>query len=401
MKRVLGVVTLLAVMYFLLYLSDPANAFKWGNLKDVLNQQTFFGVLTLGVGLVIITGGIDLSIGSVVGLGAIGFGVLMRDGVHPYVAAIIVLAGGVVIGLIHGLLISRLKLQSFLVTLCGLFVYRGLARMLSPGRPVGLQQVRATHPESADALDTLRQVLTGKSLDGEFGFPMQVVVLLVLAFIIAVVLHGSVYGRYWYAIGRNEQAARYAGINTNRLRLGVYIICSTLAALGGILTTLDYGSATPETTGETWELYAITGAVLGGCSLRGGEGTVIGMVLGAAVLPLLKNLISFVGTIPFVANYIPKIDPVIPVLIGLTLLLGTIVDEFFRRRAAPRKSGLTTKAQMSHQVYPGGSACHQDKPGGSSVYPGGLSVPLWRTIICLSSSPSAAGIRSLLPPRPS
>jgi ribose transport system permease protein len=337
MKRVLGVVTLLALMYLLLFLSDPANAFKWGNLKDVLNQQTFFGVLTLGVGVVIITGGIDLSIGSVVGLGAVGFGVLMRDGVHPYLAVLIVLGGGVIVGLVHGLLISRLKLQSFLVTLCGLFVYRGLARMLSPGRPVGLQQVRATHPDSASALDTLRQALTGKSLDGEFGFPMQVVVLLVLALLIGIILHGSVYGRYWYAIGRNEQAARYAGINTSRQRLWVYVICSTFAVLGGILTTLDYGSATPETTGETWELYAITGAVLGGCSLRGGEGTVIGMVLGAAVLPLLRNLISFVGSIGFVAQYIPKIDPVIPVLIGLTLLLGTIADEFFRRRSGPRQ----------------------------------------------------------------
>jgi ribose transport system permease protein len=165
---------------------------------------------------------------------------------------------------------------------------------------------------------------------------MLVVVLGVLLVLVGIILHFSVYGRYCYAIGHNEQAARYAGINTNRQRLWVYMLCSTLAAFGGILTLLDYGNGTPESTGETWELYAITGAVLGGCTLRGGEGTVIGMALGAAVLPLLRNLINFVGAVPAVQKIIPKIDSVVPVFIGLALLSGTIVDEFFRRRSVKR-----------------------------------------------------------------
>lgn len=333
MNRIIGVVLLLAAMYGLLYWSDPTHAFKWSNLKDVLSQQAFFGVITIGVGVLILTGGIDLSIGSVVGFSAILFGVLMRNGVSPYAAAAVVVACGVVIGVINAGLITGLKLQPFLVTLCGLFVYRGAARMLSPGRPVGLQQVLAANPEARGQLETLRSLLIGKDLTGELGFPMQVVVLLVVAAVVGVVVHASVYGRYWYAIGHNEQAARYAGINPSRHKFAVYTLCSALAALGGVLTLLDYSSATPETAGETWELYAITGAVLGGCSLRGGEGTVWGMVLGAAVLPLLKNLISFVGTVPWVLENIKSVDPVIPALIGLTLLLGTIVDEFFRRRA--------------------------------------------------------------------
>jgi ribose transport system permease protein len=336
MKRVLGVVLLLASMYGLLYWSNPVS-FEPGNLKVVLNQQAFFGVLTIGVGLVIITGGIDLSIGSVVGLGAVGFAVMMRSGVHPYLAVGGVLLGGAIIGIIHGLLITKLKLQSFLVTLCGLFVYRGLARLLSPEETVGLRRVTEAQPDFVGPLGTLRESLIGKNLAGEFEFPMQVVVVLALAVIVGLVLHASVAGRYWFAMGRNDLAARYAGINTDRQRIWVYAICSTLAALGGVLSILDYGSANPPGWGETWELYAITGAVLGGCSLRGGEGTVVGMVLGAAVLPLLKNLISFVGEVPWVKAYIPKIDPVIPVLVGLTLLLGTIIDEFFRRRAGPRR----------------------------------------------------------------
>src|SRR5690242_13029777 len=108
MNRILGVLSLLVVMYGLLFTSNPQNAFTWSNLKDVLSQQAFFGVLTLGVGVVIITGGIDLSIGSVVGLSAILFGVLMRNGVSPVVAAAAVLACGVVIGLIHAALITGL-----------------------------------------------------------------------------------------------------------------------------------------------------------------------------------------------------------------------------------------------------------------------------------------------------
>ena len=332
MQRILGVVSLLVTMYVLLFIADFDNASKWSNLKNVLNQQAFFGVLTIGVGVVIITGGIDLSIGSVVGVSAIGFGVLMKGGMAPLAAMLVVLCGGVVIGLINGLLITRLKLQSFLVTLCGLFVYRGIARAISPGQPVGLREVARLHPETADQLDALRRLFVGKNIEGVFGFPMQAIILLVLAILAGLVLHSSVYGRYWYAIGYNEQAARYAGINTDRQRIWVYLLCSFLASFGGILALFDYSTATPETMGETWELYAITGAVLGGCSLRGGEGTVAGMVLGAAVLPLLKNLISFVGTVPIVAKYVKDIDKITPALIGLTLLFGTIVDEFFRRR---------------------------------------------------------------------
>jgi ribose transport system permease protein len=345
MNRILGVVSLLVVMYTLLFASDFQNATRWSNLKDVLGQQAFFGVLTLGVGVLIITGGIDLSIGSVVGLSAILFGVLMEEGVPPYVAAVAVLACGVVIGLIHAALVTGLKLQPFLVTLCGLFVYRGAARMIASEKTVGLQTALTAvsdqgTPESYELFKTqlefLRKLLVGKTLDGELGFPMQAVVLLVLAVIVGVLVHYSVYGRYWFAIGHNEQAARYAGVPTNRQKFGVYVLCSTLASLGGVLVLLDYSSASPASAGETWELYAITGAVLGGCSLRGGEGTVPGMVLGAAVLPLLRNLISFVGNIPWVLERV-KIDPVIPALVGLTLLFGTIADEFFRRRSKVRR----------------------------------------------------------------
>ncbi|OWK34571.1 ABC transporter permease [Fimbriiglobus ruber] len=323
MNRIVGVVILLVVLYAALFASDP-NASSTGNLIDVANRQGFYAVLTFGVGLLIVTGGIDLSLGSVVGLTAVLFGVLMQRGNHPYLATALALGSGVAIGLINGLLVTTLRLQPFLVTLCGLFVYRGVARQLTSS-PVGLQKVINQHPDFVGPIGTLRNVFVGKDADGALSFPLLVVVAVVLAAVIGLFLHKSVYGRYWYAIGYNESAAKFAGINVNGQRLIVYILCSTLAAFGGVLLLLDYGTAAPESAGESLELYAITGAVLGGCSLRGGEGTAIGILLGAAVLPLLRNLVLFLGIR----------DAIVPSVIGLTLLSGVLADEFFRRGYGP------------------------------------------------------------------
>ena len=325
MVRIAGVLALVVFLYVGLYFADP-GAFRPSNLIDVTNRQGFFGVITLGVAVLIITGAIDLSIGSVVGLSAVTFGLLMGNGMNPIVAAGAVLAGGAVIGLAHGLLVTRLKLQAFLVTLCGLFIYRGLARYLVD-RPVGLVTIQRDQPSTAGPIQFLRSVLIGKDENSVLNYPAQMFVLLALAAVVGVVLHKSVVGRYWYAIGSNESAARYSGLATERYRLAGFVLCSFLASLGGILMLLDVGTADPSTAGEMWELYAITGAVLGGCSLKGGEGTAIGIVLGAMVLPLLRNLVSFLG--------IP--DPVIPVVIGVALLLGTIADELVRRTSAVRK----------------------------------------------------------------
>jgi ribose transport system permease protein len=322
--RILGVLGLLVALYATLFASDPA-AGNTDNLISVANLQGRFGIITLGAALVIITGGIDLSIGSVVGCATILFGVLVGDGMHPFLAVPLVIAFGALIGLTNGLLITRLKLQPFLVTLCGMFLFRGLARLI--GEHTGGTVSRATalqkHPEFRESLDTLRHILIGKDSTGELIFPAQFILLLILAAAVGFFLHRTAYGRYWYAIGHNELAAKYAGVNVNRHRLVVYVVCSALAGLVGVLLFLDSSTVTSNSAGETWELYAILGAVLGGCSLRGGEGTAIGMVLGAMVLPVLQNLVTFRGV---------KND-VIPAVIGLTLLLGTIVDELIRRRS--------------------------------------------------------------------
>ncbi len=335
MMRILGVLGLLIALYGGLvgtYVQnapgfEPASRTQeriQGNLIDVASIQGRYGVITLGAALVIITGGIDLSIGAVVGCAAVLFGVLTQNGVHPFAALPLVVLAGAGVGLGNGLLITRLKLQPFLVTLCGMFVYRGAARLLAGS--VSRTATVEAQPEFAASLQTIRYVLIGKDASGELLFPAQFILLLGLAAVIGFFLHRTAYGRYWYAIGHNELAAKYAGVSVDRQRVWVYVVCSALAALAGVLLFLDMPSIQADSGGQYLELYAILGAVLGGCSLRGGEGTAIGMVLGAMVLPVLENLVNIRGL---------KSD-LIPAVIGLTLLAGTILDEFIRRRSRAR-----------------------------------------------------------------
>jgi ribose transport system permease protein len=319
MTRLLGILLMVSLLYGGLMLSDE-TARSPGNQQTIANRLGFYGVLTVGVGVLIVSGGIDLSIGSVVGLGAVCFALLLEKQVPPWLAVAIVLLGSAFLGLIHGLLVTQLGLQPFLVTLCGLFIYRGLARW-STNVSVGLD-IRGAPPEFKASIERTRQFFVGT----HFGVPDQLLLLIGVSILLGLFLHGTRYGRYLFAIGANEDAARYAGIPTKRYKVLAYAICSTLAGLGSVLYLFDNRTANATSAGSWLELYAITGAVLGGCSLRGGEGTVPGMFLGAAVLPLLRQLCSF-GDIRDELEY---------AVIGVALLLGTIADELLKGRAARR-----------------------------------------------------------------
>jgi ribose transport system permease protein len=315
MTRLLGVLLMVVALYAVLMGSFPAA--RSLDTHQTLEQRLgFYGVLTLGVGVVIITGGIDLSIGSLVGLSAVVYGLLLQKAWAPGPALLAVVLGAAGIGLIHGLLITWLRLQPFLVTLCGLFMYRGLARWLSSGA------VRL--PTDRPEVSWLRSFLVS---DVTLGVPHALWLLLAVAVVLAVVLHGSIYGRYWYAIGYNEQAARYAGVATDRCKAAAYVICSALAGLGGVLLLLLYRNATPSSAGLLLELYAITGAVLGGCSLRGGEGTVPGMLLGTAVLPILQEICT---RSPYIGSDLEY------TVIGGALLLATVANELVARLSRAR-----------------------------------------------------------------
>ena len=313
MKKLCGLALFLLLLYLLLLASDPGarSAYNHFNLGKRIG---LYGVISLGAGCLIITGGIDLSIGSVVGLCSTVMAMLLiKQQWHPIAAVAAVLGLGAAIGLAHGLLVTRLKVQAFVVTLCGLFIYRGIARWLSGDKVQGL----------ANEVPELKYWLYKKVV---LGLPMSLVIFLILAAIATVFLHFSVYGRYFSAIGSNEQAARYAGIATDRYKVLAYVICSTLAAFFSIVFLMEQNSAQPSSTGNFFELYAIAGAVLGGCSLRGGEGTVLGIMIGTAILWILPNFTNMWG----VSSQLEY------TVIGSALLVGALLDEFLRRRGGSK-----------------------------------------------------------------
>lgn len=239
------------------------------------------------------------------------------------VAILVVLVVAMALGLTHGLLITRLRLQPFVVTLCGLLIYRGVSRWLTNDNPAGfgeLQQVLG--PVASGRVGLLYR---GDSL--VFGIPIPFFLLIGLATLATIFLTRTIWGRYLLALGRNEEAARFSGINTSRIILLAYIICAVMAAIGGMLFALEFNSISPSSFGNSFELYAIAAAVLGGCSLRGGEGSIPGVVIGTAVMQVLNNLITLLR-IPQSLEY---------TIIGAVILIGVLGDEMVRRAAARRR----------------------------------------------------------------
>ncbi|MEE3365099.1 MAG: hypothetical protein VX304_05595, partial [Planctomycetota bacterium] len=187
-----------------------------------------------------------------------------------------------------------------------------------------LATIRAARPGQWTGL----RVVVLERVEPEIGLPAPLVILLIVGVLASVFLNHTIYGRYLLAMGNNEEAARYSGINTQRMTILAYVICAGLAGLGGVLFVLDINSAQPVDFGNFYELYAIAAAVLGGCSLRGGEGTILGVVIGAALMRVLKNMITLVDWMPTYIEY---------AIIGAVILAGVIVDELVKRAAARRR----------------------------------------------------------------
>ena len=415
MKKNLGIFGLLVAIVVVAAFKNP-NFLTYGNIYNNLRWIGLFGIMSIGVAFVIITGGIDLSIGSVIGFVgcllpiwlAVSFGSfrsepntfrvlaieqaesespklrLDEEGNHvspgdrlslpaetvnaerPQVriAAVEVTDGGTVItldgalpdgalavddrvghqipvgwkvtgwvllvllfsaglGLIHGLLITKLGLQPFIVTLCGLMIYRGLAREVAEDQTEGF----------GERFGDLLQLAKGEV----FGLPMPFVILIVIAVLAGVFLNYTIWGRYLLALGKNETAARLSGINTDRMIILAYVLCSLLAGIAGILFAFDLKSIQPSNHGNFYELYAIAAAVLGACSLRGGEGSIIGVVIATAIIRVLFNVIGLEGN---------KSRMELTV-IGTVVLIGVIVDELVKRFAAQyraRRQAASAKA---------------------------------------------------------
>ncbi|MBM3844795.1 MAG: ABC transporter permease, partial [Verrucomicrobia bacterium] len=274
--------------------------------------------------------GIDLSIGSVVCLVGVGLPLLLTQYSLPLPIALCAVAlGALTIGAAHGLLITRLRIQPFVVTLCGLLIYRGIARGITRDQTMGF----------GNGFKELRWMATAKIpvpfTDG-FGIPFPCMILLLVAVAAAVFLNQTVWGRHLMALGRNEDAARYSGIQTGRLIILAYVISAAMAALGGMLFVLDVNSAQPADFGNFYELYAIAAAVLGGCSLRGGQGMITGVILGTALMQVLRTMITLVDALPKTIEF---------AIIGAVILGGVVTDEVVKRWAANRKAARQLETQ--------------------------------------------------------
>jgi ribose transport system permease protein len=319
-KKDLGLLILILVVGAVVALINPLFL-SAVNLGNTANLVGLFGIFAIGQAFVIITGGIELSVGSVIAL----LGVLFVDFMVTFemawpLALLLMLAIGMVIGLAHGLLITRLHLQPFIATLCGLLIYRGAARFYTADATAGFG--------FGVSFPTLEWLCTGRF----HGVPHSFIALMIVAAVMWVVLHRSVFGRYLYAVGKNEEAARYSGIPTGRVIVVAYVICGLLTAISAIFFAMYTRSISPSSHGNFYELYAIAAAVLGGFSLRGGEGSIIGVVLGAVLLQILQNLVNLLG-IPSSLNF---------AVMGSVILVGVLADQQFaelrKKRAAARRA---------------------------------------------------------------
>ena len=312
MKKELGTFILLVVLCIVVAILNPVFL-SATNLQNMARLIGAYGIFSLGLGIVIITGGIDLSVGSVFALLGVVLSIMLTEWMWPAaLAVVLIIAIAMALGTIHGLLITKMRIQPFIVTLCGLLFYRGLARFIANDETKGFG--------SAQGFDWLRSLATGDV----FGVPTPFVLLIVISVIMWVVLHRSVYGRYLFAVGRNETASRYSGINSGIIIASAYIILGLLAGIAAIVFAFYTNSVSPSSHGNFFELYGIAAAVLGGCSLRGGEGSIIGILIGAALLQVLQNLVNLLG-IPSSLNF---------AVMGAVILIGVIADQVLQRRSA-------------------------------------------------------------------
>ncbi len=308
----LGILIIIIVLVGFSFVKNP-NVLSIENLQNTGRLIGIYGIMSIGMAFVIITGGIDLSIGSVVAfMGVLLSILLVGHNVSPMISIVLVLAGASALGWGHGILVTRAKMQPFVVTLCGLLLYRGLARYVTNDETKGFGD--------AKGFEWLRELSVGNS----FGsIPNPIILMVVVGVVAYFVLHKSIYGRYLFASGYNEESARYAGINSRGVITTAYIICGFTTGIATILFAFYTNSISPSSHGNFYELYAIAAAVLGGCSLRGGEGSIIGVVLGTTLLQVLRNLINLLG-IPSSLEF---------AVMGIVIFIGVFADTLFRKKA--------------------------------------------------------------------
>jgi len=277
-KTGIGLLALVIILSFLspYFLTIP-------NLLNVVRQVSIIAIVSFGMTMVILTGGIDLSVGSMLAFsGAVTAGMIVNSGLNVFLAILIGLAAGTALGLFNGIAVAKAKLPAFIVTLAMMTIARGFTLIYTNGRPI------------SGFDETFR--FFGAGYLGRI--PVPVVIMFLLLFIIYVLLKKTPLGRYIYAIGGNEKATKLSGINTDKIKIAVYALNGFLAAVSGIILTSRLNSAQPM-AGEGYELDAIAAVVLGGTSLSGGSGGVVGTIVGALIIAVLNNGLNLLNVSSF------------------------------------------------------------------------------------------------------
>lgn len=309
-RQELVVVLLLLLFGIALSFSTP-TFFTGTNLINIVLGFSWYVIAALGATMVIIVGGIDLSAGAVMALAGMVSALALQAGLP--IAAALLLGGlsGALVGLVNGLLVGRNGLPPFMVTLGTMGITRGVVLSLTSGAPV------------VNLPSSFRYIGQGELALGPLAVPLPVAWMLLLAGLVSLLLHRTVLGRYIYTVGRSERALRVAGVAPQQLKIGVYTLSGLLAALAGMILTARLGVAAPMAA-SGYELDIIAAAVIGGASLFGGEGTVTGVILGAALIQVVRNGVVLLG--------LPNQNQWQYVTIGAMILVVLLLDYWRRRR---------------------------------------------------------------------
>jgi ribose transport system permease protein len=295
----LGPLIGLLIIIVILIFASP-NFLTINNILNVFRQVSINALIAFGMTFVILTGGIDLSVGATLALsGALTAGML-NGGMDPITAIIIGLAAGGVMGTINGLLVTKAKIAPFIATLATMTIYRGLALVYTDGRPI-------TGFES--------ELFTLVGGGYFFGVPVPVIITIIIFAILYFMLRKTTFGRNIYAIGGNEEASLLSGIKTGRFKIYVYALTGLLSSLAGIILTSRLNSAQAN-AGTGYELDAIAAVVLGGTSLSGGKGWIVGTLVGALIIGVLNNGLNLLGVSSFYQQVVK----------GMVILLAVLLD---------------------------------------------------------------------------
>ncbi len=311
-----GIFIGLLVLFLVITVMTPEYFLTLGNLMKILRQISYVGIVAIGMATVIVSGEFDLSVGSTYGMAVMLGGVLIKNGIDVWLALMIALLSGILVGLINGVLVTYGKIPSFIVTLGMLSIIRGFNLTITGGYTI----------EIADQYTTLIGILRFLALGRLFGFiPVIGVIFIGVALIGGIIFHKTIFGLHMRTVGSDPFSARLSGIDVKRIKILSFIICGFLATFAGTINLFffDYAKGT---IGYGLELLVITATIIGGVSLMGGKGSILGVIIGVLIIGVIKNGLTLMTTSAFWQ----------PLILGFVIIIAVAIDLWVRKEKIPR-----------------------------------------------------------------